>query len=83
MIQTINVDAMFTDSEITATASVSENIEASASLTTDVTHYSASDYNVLDNKPQINTVELVGNKSLPDIGVDSMTNMEIEAILQS
>ena len=33
------------------------------------------------NKPRINAVELVGNKSLPDIGVDSLTNFDIENML--
>jgi hypothetical protein len=33
------------------------------------------------NRPQINAVELVGNKSLPDIGVDSLTNFDIENML--
>ena len=27
-------------------------------------------YNLLENKPQINSVELVGNKSLPDLGIN-------------
>ena len=33
------------------------------------------------NKPQINAVELVGNKSLSDIGVGSLTNIDIENML--
>lgn len=41
-----------------------------------------SDYEELDNKPQINDVELVGNKSFPDLGMRPMTNMEIMEILR-
>jgi hypothetical protein len=35
----------------------------------------------LENKPQINNVTLQGNKSLDDIGVQTLTNVEIEEIL--
>lgn len=38
------------------------------------------DYEVLRNKPSINDVELSGNRSLPDIGVDALTNADILAI---
>ena len=38
------------------------------------------DYNVLDNKPQINDVILIGNKMLPDIGVDTMSILDIAHI---
>ena len=53
------------------------------------------DYNVLINKPQINSVELVGNRELEELGIQEkgdyakksdipgvMTNIEIENILQ-
>lgn len=35
------------------------------------------DYNVLHNKPQVNYVELVGNRSLEEIGVDTLSNADI------
>lgn len=38
-------------------------------------------YDNLENKPQINNVTLQGNKSLNDIGVQTLTNVEIEEIL--
>ena len=49
------------------------------------------DYEDLNNKPQVNSVELVGNKTLDDLGIqpegeyadEPLTNMEIEAILNS
>ena len=41
------------------------------------------DYNRLNNKPQINDVELIGNKSFEDLGVESLTNIEIENIINS
>lgn len=41
------------------------------------------DYNKLNNKPQINDVELIGNKSFEDFGAESLTNIEIENIINS
>ena len=35
------------------------------------------DYNDLRNKPAINGVTLMGNKSIDDLGVDTMTNSDI------
>lgn len=40
-----------------------------------------TDYNELDNKPQINSVELIGNKSFEDLGMSALSNMEIFEIL--
>lgn len=40
----------------------------------------ASNYTDLSNKPQINNVELVGNKSLSDIGVQQTVISETEPI---
>ena len=42
------------------------------------------DYEKLYNKPRINSVELIGNKSLDDLGIedtDPLTNFEIEEML--
>ncbi len=39
-----------------------------------------SNYNALTNKPQINEVELSGNKSIEELGITTMTNLEIKAI---
>lgn len=78
-----NIDVVATTGEaINAVPSVSGNLQADGTITTPVSHNTVSDYNLLDNKPQINNVELVGNRMLPDIGVDTMTNMEIWHILQ-
>ena len=46
------------------------------------TSVNVTDYERLYNKPQINSVELIGNKSLPEIGVDVISNMELEELLQ-
>lgn len=40
-----------------------------------------NDYNVLNNKPSINGVTLVGNRSLEDLGIQTISNSEIDAII--
>lgn len=41
---------------------------------------STNDYNDLYNKPQINEVELRGNKTFDDLGDHTLTNIEIKEI---
>lgn len=38
------------------------------------------DYEQLTNKPSINAVELVGNKTFEELGDNPLTNTEIQAI---
>lgn len=40
-----------------------------------------TDYNVLINKPQIESIELIGNKSFEDLGLDAIDPIEILDIL--
>lgn len=50
-----------------------------------------NDYNKLNNKPQINYVELIGNRTLEELNIqeanvaptDPITNLEIESILNN
>lgn len=44
--------------------------------------YVVNDYEDLIHKPQINSVELIGNKSFDDLGMAGLSNMEIEELLQ-
>lgn len=44
---------------------------------------SVTSYEQLDGLPQINDVTLIGNKSFEDLGAESLTNLEIEAIINS
>lgn len=39
-----------------------------------------TDYELMDNKPSINEVELDGNKTFEDLGDSPLTNIEIKAI---
>lgn len=44
---------------------------------------SVTSYEQLDDLPQINDVTLIGNKSFEDLGAESLTNLEIESIINS
>lgn len=76
------------DGETTVTPSDEEQILETANkallrnITVEAVPDSYRDYETLRNKPQISSVELVGNKSLSDIGVNSISNMEIEILLR-
>lgn len=47
-----------------------------------VTDSWASDYNSLVNQPKINEVKLIGNRSLEELGLNSITNIELEELLK-
>lgn len=51
--------------------------QQSVDVDIDVGGYTSLDYRTLANKPSINEVTLVGDKSLEDIGVDRITNQDI------
>lgn len=42
---------------------------------------SSTDYSKLENKPQLNSVQLSGNKSIEDIGIVPLSNAEILNII--
>ena len=41
-----------------------------------------NDYDKLKNKPKINGVELIKNKSFSDLGMNNITNQELEDMLK-
>ena len=81
MNETIDIDIEInTDSSIdtdiqTSDGEIDTDIELSAGGT--------NDYNDLINKPSIEGVELVGDKTLEELGVEALTNAEIDAIINS
>ena len=48
---------------------------------TEVNYVANDDYEKLRNKPLINDVELVGNKSSRDIGILDLSNTEIDRLV--
>lgn len=43
---------------------------------------SVSDYEKLSNKPKIEGIELIGDRSFKDLGMVSITNLELEKLLK-
>ena len=47
-----------------------------------VTDSGSSDYNNLVNQPKINEVKLIGNRSLEELGLNTISNIELEELLK-
>lgn len=47
----------------------------------DIINLGTNDYKKLKNKPQIEGVELTNNKSFEELGAKSLSNMEIERLI--
>lgn len=58
--------------------SIDAEIENSDIVPTGIT----TDYKKLNNKPKIEGVELVDNRSFEDLGMKSLTNSELENLLK-
>lgn len=63
--------------KLVGTISAVKHIKGSLSMPKSI-----DDYGELKNKPTIESIELIGNKSLKDFGIDKITNEEIENILE-
>ncbi len=48
----------------------------------DIINLGTNDYKKLKNKPQIEGIELIDNKSFEDLGAISLTNLEIENLIK-
>ena len=77
----VRIKANFRESE-NMTASFSENDSMTADFG-ETTFIRTDNYDDLLNKPQINGVELMGDKSFEDLGDAPLTNLEIKAIFDS
>ncbi len=42
-----------------------------------------TDYDALEHKPRINGVELVGNKTFEELGEQTITNVELQEIINT
>lgn len=54
----------------------------SLNITEQINQGGSTNYNMLSNKPQINSVELEGNKSFDDLGMSPITNMDLLSLLR-
>ena len=81
--RTVTVTPTISNNKIAASPTVSDNnIPAAAKMANKIEVNNTSDYNLLNNKPQIESVELQGNKTFNDLGLSSITNMRIEQIIK-
>lgn len=65
----------------TITASLSQNRKISGAVNPGSRGAGTSDYERLRNKPQIESVELIGNKSFEELGLEPITSDELIDIL--
>lgn len=80
--RTLTVDAQLSDNQINVAADLNGNINADAQIINRMEINNVSDYNLLNNKPLINSVTLQGDKSFEDLGLESISNIELEEILR-
>ena len=81
MNETIDIDI-----EINTDSSIDTDIQTSdGEIDTDIeiSTGGTNDYNDLINKPSIEGVELIGDKTLEELGVEPLTPQEIDAIINS
>lgn len=81
MNETIDIDI-----EINTDSSIDTDIQTSdGEIDTDIeiSTGGTNDYNDLINKPSIEGIELVGDKTLEELGVEALTPQEIDAIINS
>jgi hypothetical protein len=80
MNETIDIDI-----EINTDSSIDTDIQTSdGEIDTDIeiSTGGTNDYNDLINKPSIEGVELVGDKTLEELGVEALTPQEIDELLR-
>jgi hypothetical protein len=81
--RTVTVTPTLSGNKISVTPAISKNqIGATAKMANEVQVTNTSDYQLLKNKPQIESVELIGNKSFNDLGLTNISNMRIEQIIE-
>lgn len=51
-------------------------------LETNTIEVVTSDYEKLNNLPKIHNIELIGNKELEELGLEELSNSELEEILK-
>lgn len=47
-----------------------------------INHIENKDYEELENKPKLNSVELTGDRQLSEVGIEQITNAEIFNLLE-
>ena len=81
--RTITVNAKLTDNRIDVGTELTRDISADAVISHPVSVKRLSDYNLLSNKPSIEGVELIGDKTYEELNLRSITNSDIESLFQN
>lgn len=82
--RTVTVTPTISQNSVTVSPTLSNNeIGATAGVVNEIEVNNTSNYNLLQNKPQIESVELLGNKTFNDLGLSNISNMQIEQILKN
>ncbi|OFJ72498.1 hypothetical protein HMPREF2852_04775 [Anaerococcus sp. HMSC065G05] len=68
--------------EITTSFKRDAPMDASFETIIRVSDAPASDYNNLINQPKINEVKLIGNRTLEELGLNTISNIELEELLK-
>ena len=80
--RTVTVTPTLSSNTLSVTPEISgNNVRASAKMVNQIQVTNTSDYQLLKNKPQIEAVELIGNKTFNDLGLTNISNMRIEQII--
>ena len=69
-------------SEITTSFKRDAPMDASFETIIRVSDTPVSDYNSLINQPKINEVKLIGNRTLEELGLNTISNIELEELLK-
>lgn len=70
--------------DLSPLSNIDGNINGLSNIKGNMTYglgYGTRDYNKLLNKPQIESVELVGNKTFSDLGLETLDAIDILSIL--
>lgn len=80
--KTVTIKAKLSGNKITVSPKLSRSsIKTAAEIVNKTVVTNTSDYNALQNKPQIESVELIGDKSFSDLGLSNISNMRLEQLL--
>lgn len=81
--KTVTVGAQLSNNQVNTSANISSNsINANAQMINRMDVNNVSNYDLLTNKPLINSVTLQGDKSFEDLGLEGISNLELENILK-
>lgn len=85
-----NINAIINEEKLTGTISSSNQLNGTLSNATSLSGAlnnglgtPTTNYERLINLPQVNDVTLIGNKSFSDLGIETLTNLEIEELINS